>query len=262
MSGEPIDAVVTGAGRGLGRTIALALAADGARVWICSENQSELETTAAMIEGAGGVVQAIETDLTDPDQCAAFTNAVTDGADRLQVVVNNAAVLKLTPVVEMTLSEWSEILAVMLTAPFLVTKDLLPLLQKEGGSVVSVSSRSSVMPFEGEGAYCAAKWGVEAFTKVLALELAASNVSFNTVTPGLRIKPTSLTDEQVRAFPEEERDAWNDPMEIMPAFLFLASLRGQVSGHRFDAFELTSALEQFGREGTLRRISDYFRDGP
>jgi NAD(P)-dependent dehydrogenase (short-subunit alcohol dehydrogenase family) len=117
------------------------------------------------------------------------------------------------------------------------------------------------MPFEGEAAYCAAKWGVEAFTRVLSLELGASNISVNTVTPGLRIKPTSLTDEEAEAAPESERSSWNDPMEIMPAFLFLAGLRGQVSGHRFDAFELTGALERLGQEEALRRIQEFFRDG-
>ncbi len=261
MQDKPIDAVVTGAGRGLGRAISRMLAAEGARVWICSENPSELQTTTSLIEAAGGAVHAIETDLTDPDQCAAFTTAVTQGADHLQVIVNNAAVWKVTPVAEMPLSEWSEVLAVMLTAPFLVTRDLLPLLRQEGGSVINVSSRSAVMPFEGEAAYCAAKWGVEAFTQVLSLELGASNISVNTITPGLRIKPTSLTDEEARTVPESERSSWNDPMEIMPAFLFLASMRGQVSGHRVDAFELTGALERLGQEEALRRIQEFFRDG-
>ena len=260
MQEKPIEAVVTGAGRGLGRAIASALATEGARVWICSEDRSELETTASLIESAGGAVRVVETDLADPDQCAAFTKAVAEGADRLQVVVNNAAVWKVTPVEDLTLEEWSEVLAVMLTAPFLVTRDLLPLLRQEGGSVINVSSRSAVMPFEGEAAYCAAKWGVEAFTRVLSLELGASNISVNTITPGLRIKPTSLTDEEVRTVPESERSSWNDPMEIMPAFLFFASLRGEVSGHRFDAFEQTGALGRLGREETLRRIHEFFRD--
>ncbi len=261
MQDKAIDAVVTGAGRGLGRAISRALAAEGARVWICSENPSELQTTASLIEAAGGTVHAIETDLADPDQCAAFTTAVTQGAKHLQVIVNNAAVWKVTPVAEMPLSEWAEVLAVMLTAPFLLTRDLLPLLRQEGGSVISVSSRSAVMPFEGEAAYCAAKWGVEAFTKVLSLELGGTKVSVNTITPGLRIKPTSLTDEEARTVSEGERASWNDPMEIMPAFLFLASLRGQVSGRRFDAFELTGALQRLGQRETLMRIHEFYRDG-
>lgn len=259
MSDQPIDAVVTGAGRGLGRAIALALAADGARVWVCSENRRELETTASLIKTAGGSVRAIETDLTDTEACTAFTNSVRQASDRLGVVVNNAAVWKPTPVVDLTLKAWSETIAVMLTAPFIITRDLLPLLQRDGGSVISISSRSAKMPFEGEAAYCAAKFGVEAFTQCLALELGASNVSVNTITPGLKIKPTSLTEQAVATVPAQERESWHDPMEIMPAFLLLAGLRGQVTGRRFDAFELTNALEELGEAAVLAKIHDYYR---
>ncbi|MFC1662432.1 SDR family NAD(P)-dependent oxidoreductase, partial [Gemmatimonadota bacterium] len=189
----------------------------------------------------------------------AFSESVARGAHRLQVIVNNAAVWNPTPVEDLTLSQWSHTLAVMLTAPYLITRALLPLLRREGGSVISVSSRSAIMPFEGEAAYCAAKYGVEAFTRVLALELGSSGISVNTITPGLRIKPTSVTDQQARSLPEGERSSWNDPMEIMPAFVFLAGLRGQVTGHRFDAFELTGALKHLGEERTLSRIHEFFR---
>jgi NAD(P)-dependent dehydrogenase (short-subunit alcohol dehydrogenase family) len=259
LSREPTDAVVTGAGRGLGRAIAQALAADGARVWICSENLPELETTAALIAGAGGDARAIETDLAEPAACAAFVRSVTQGVDRLRVIVNNAAVLQPTRVEDLTLSQWSHTLAVMLTAPFLLTRDLLPLLQREGGAIINVSSRSSVMPFEGEAAYCAAKYGVEAFSQCLALELRSGSVSVNTITPGLKIKPTSLAEEQIATVPESERRQWHDPMEIMPAFLFLAGLRGEVTGHRFNAFELTGALRHLGPEETLARITEFYR---
>ena len=254
-----IDAAVTGAGRGLGRGIARALAAEGARVWICSENLQELEATASMIEEAGGEVRVVETDLSDPDACAAFVDAVRE-AERLQVIVNNAAVWHPTPVLEMSLSRWSETLAVMLTAPFIITRGLLPLLQRNGGSVISVSSRSAIVPFEGEAAYCAAKYGVEAFTKCLALELVGGNVSVNTITPGFRIKPTSITEAEIPTVSEDERAEWRDPMEIMPAFVFLANLRGQVTGHRFNAFELTEALNRQGLEVTLARIHELYRD--
>jgi NAD(P)-dependent dehydrogenase (short-subunit alcohol dehydrogenase family) len=115
------------------------------------------------------------------------------------------------------------------------------------------------MPFVGEAAYCAAKFGMEAFSQVLALELGSGSISVNTVTPGLRIKPTSLTDAEVRRLPERERESWNDPAEIMPAFLFLAGLRGQVTGRRFDAAELTTALRTWGPETTLSRIHELFR---
>lgn len=254
------DAVVTGAGRGLGRAIARSLAADGTRVWINSEILPELETTASLIRDAGGTVRIVVADLTNPDDCEALTSEVKQEAEDLQVVVNNAAVWVPTPIAEMSLTLWSETIAVMLTAPFIVTHDLLSLLQKNGGSVINVSSRSAIEPFEGEAAYCAAKFGIEAFTKCLALELGYSNVSVNTITPGFRIKPTSITEEDIAAAPETERAEWQDPMDIMPAFKLLASLRGEITGHRFDAFELTEALSRYGREKTLATIHEFYRD--
>jgi NAD(P)-dependent dehydrogenase (short-subunit alcohol dehydrogenase family) len=146
---------------------------------------------------------------------------------------------------------------VNLTAPVLLTHDLLPLLADAGGSVINVSSRAGVMPFEGEAAYCASKYGIEAFTKCLALELGSSPVSVNTITPGIKIKPTSITEEQIPTVPEAERNTWADPAEITPAFLFLARLRGEVSGRRFDALTLTRAIARYGREETLARIDEF-----
>jgi len=259
MRTRKTDAVVTGAGRGLGRAIARALATEGHRVWLCSENLPELETTAELIEQEGGSAEVVQTDLSDPNECSTFTRTVKEGAEKLQVVVNNAAIWRPTPVLEMPLSLWSETLAVMLTAPFLVTRDLLPNMLEHGGSVISVSSRSAVMPFEGEAAYCAAKFGVEAFSQCLVLELGNCNVSVNTITPGLKIKPTSITDEQAAELPIEEQQKWHDSMELMPAFVFLARLRGEVTGRRFDAFELTNAIERYGNERLLDSIDEYYR---
>jgi gluconate 5-dehydrogenase len=256
MSTPLTDAVVTGAGRGLGRAVALALAAEGTSVWICSENRSELAATASLIAEAGGQARPIQTDLSDPDACRAFVEMVTRDASQLRAIINNAAVLRLTRLEDLTLSEWSHTIAVNLTAPVLLTRDFLPLLADAGGSVINVSSRAGVIPFEGEAAYCASKYGIEAFTKCLALELGSSPVSVNTITPGIKIKPTSITEEQIPTVPTAERNTWADPIEITPAFLFLARLRGEVSGRRFDALTLTRALERYGRDETLARIDE------
>ena len=99
-----------------------------------------------------------------------------------------------------------------------------------------------VRGFGAQAAYCASKFGLEAFTRCLALELRGLRVSVNTVTPGLHIKPTSLTRSEVTETDAAERSAWNDPTELAPAFRFLAGLRGTVSGFRFDAHKLTRSL--------------------
>ncbi len=250
------EAVVTGAGRGLGRAIAIGLAREGARVWMCARTIEELERTASLIQDAGGTAKVIRVDLSDPDACQELVSTVIDEARSLHVLVNNAAVLKRTPVEDLPLRDWAQTLAVNLTAPFLLTRDFLPYMKKEGGSVINVSSRSGVLPFAEEAAYCSSKFGLEGFTKCLALELAGTGISVNTVTPGLRIKPTSVTEVQISEMPDEEKKEWSDPEEIVPGFVFLAKLRGDAGGLRFDALRLSNALRDEGPHRTLERIKE------
>jgi NAD(P)-dependent dehydrogenase (short-subunit alcohol dehydrogenase family) len=234
-------ALVTGAGRGLGRAIAIAYAREGAHVWISARTESELALTADQIRRCGGRVDVVRADLGDPSGCAALFDTV-KRASRLDVLVNNAAVLDFVPVDELPLAVWQRALAVNLTAPFFLVQAFLPEMREHGGSIINVSSRAGVLGFATEAAYCASKFGLEGFTRALALELSGAPVSVNTVTPGLRIKPTSVTDADVEHRPQQEREQWQDPDRLMPAFLLLARLRGEVSGRRFDACRLSTAL--------------------
>jgi NAD(P)-dependent dehydrogenase (short-subunit alcohol dehydrogenase family) len=251
-----VDAVVTGAGRGLGLGIARALAAAGARVWLVSELADELAYAAKEIRDAGGSAEARVVDVSAPEELHDFALSLRAEAPRLRVLVNNAAVLERRSVSAMGRDHWDRLMGVNLAAPVFLTRDLLPVLLEEGGSIVNVSSRAGVSAFEGQTAYCASKFGIEAFTRCLAQELAGSAVSANTVTPGLRIKPTSITRADAEATDEETRSGWSDPIELGPAFVFLASLRGAPSGFRFNATTLTRFLERQGPEKGMDRISE------
>lgn len=248
--------MVTGAGRGLGRAVAVALASEGARVSLCDESDEELGTTVSLIEKNGGSVWATCIDLADAIACGDFVDRVTGRVQRLDVLVNNAAVLRLAGVEEQSVSGWTHTLAVNLTAPFILSRGLLPSLRLEGGSLINVSSRAGIRAFESEAAYCASKFGLEALTKCLALELEGSRVSVNTITPGMRIKPTSLTSAEEAALPAAERERWSKPDPIMPAVLLLARLRGEVSGRRFDALRLSKALLSEAPEAIMARLGE------
>jgi NAD(P)-dependent dehydrogenase (short-subunit alcohol dehydrogenase family) len=254
---QPLDVVITGAGRGLGRGVAVALAGAGWRVWVSSEIPEELERTAEQVRDMGGSAHTVVTDLSSEAGCEELVRAVQQGAPRLRAVVNNAAVLNRNRVEELSLEEWSHTQAVNLTAPFLISRDLLPLMT-EGGSIINVSSRAGISTFVGEAAYCVSKFGIEALTGCLALETADRPISVNTITPGRAIKPTSITDRDASAVPKEERESWTDPVTLGPAFVFLANLRGEVTGRRFNAATLADALERDGREMTLSRINDLY----
>ena len=248
--------MVTGAGRGLGRGVALALAADGARVWGCDRTTEELDETAAAIEQAGGQVQILRFDLTEIAACHEAITEVKTKAVHLQVLVNAAAVLKEAEVAKTSFEDWTSTLAINLTAPFVLTQGFLPNMLEKGGSVINVSSRAGIAPFRGEAAYCASKYGLEALTKCLALEFDTLPLSVNTITPGLHIKPTGLTDKQtVEATPKQQQQ-WADPLELAPAFTFLARLTGEVQGLRFNGERLSAALNEEGVNSVLARINE------
>ena len=239
---EGTTAVVTGAGRGLGRAIAVGFARAGSTVWICARTTPELDVTSGQIRREGGRVHTCRVDLSLPGECLAFVAEVRARSPRVDVLVNNAAVLDLIDVETLPPAAWARTLAVNLTAPFLLTQAFLPGMRQHGGSIVNVSSRAGVMPFARESAYCASKFGLEGFTRSVALELEGAPVSINTVTPGLRIKPTSITDADVASGGARNADEWHDPSVLVDAFIFLARLRGKLSGLRFDAQKLSAAL--------------------
>ena len=257
-----VDALVTGAGRGLGRGIATALAGAGARVWLVAEVPEELEWTAGRIRESGGWVEVLVADLADEDERARLARRIRSESSTLRVIVNNAGVLERQPVESLDKDHWNRTMRVNLEAPVFLTRDLLPLLLAEGGSIVNISSRAGVQGFAGQTAYCASKFGIEAFTRCLAVELAGSPVSVNAVTPGIYLKPTSLTQRQAARTDAATRSRWNDPAQLGPAFVFLAGLRGEVTGCRFDAHVLTQALERWGPEGVVRRAGEVAEHGP
>ena len=256
---EPLDGtdvLVTGAGRGLGSGIAAALAAAGARVWLTSEVADELEWTAGGIRADGGRAEVCVADLAGKEGRGRVVRWMGDGADNLRAIVNNAGVLERQPVEALDREHWDRTLRVNLEAPVFLTRDLLPMLQRRGGSIVNISSRAGTQGFPRQTAYCASKFGIEAFTRCLALELAGSPVSVNAVTPGIFLKPTSLTRRQAEAADKTTRARWQNPATLGPAFVFLAGLRGEVTGCRFDARVLTQALEKWGMEGVVGRVHD------
>ena len=239
-------AVVTGAGRGLGRAIAIGLASEGACVTICARTESELQKTLEQIRSTGGQVESFALDLADERACQELIADVRARAQRIDVLVNNAATLRLTPIEDLSFQEWRQTLDVNLNAPFLLIRGFLADMKERGGSIINVSSRAGVLGFKDESAYCSSKFAMEGLTRALAVELSGSPVSINTVTPGLKIKPTSMSEDAFERLSEQEQKAWNDPVEIVPAFLYLAGLRGEVSGYRFDAQVLSEELRKKG----------------
>ena len=181
-------ALVTGAGRGIGRAIAIAFGAEGARVALAARTRNELDEVEAAVRSAGGESVSIESDLSDPAVPDQLASEVAERFGPVEVLVNNAGVgggTKFRPVSEFDDDHWHLTLAVNLTAPYLLTKAVLPsMLERGWGRVITVASINSKRASYHGCAYAASKHGVLGFMRSLALEVAPSGITANCICPG------------------------------------------------------------------------------
>ncbi len=187
MTLEGRVALVTGAGSGIGRASALLLAREGAKVAALGWTRPDLDETVAAIEAGGGQAMAVEADTSKPDQVLDAYRATSDRWGRLDIVVANAGVNGVwAPIEELEPEEFERTLAINLTGTFFTIKYAVPYLKRQGGSVVVVSSINGTRVFSNTGAtaYSCSKAGQVAMTKMLALELARSQIRVNVVCPG------------------------------------------------------------------------------
>ena len=177
------SALVTGAGRGIGRAISLALARAGAGVTAVARTRSELDSLVTEIERGGGRAIAHAADLNDPQAPAAAIEAARRHG-RLQILVNNAGVGSFTPVLETTDEQWDRTFGTNLTAVFRLTRAALPQLMDGGGHVFMISSLAALNPASGMSAYGASKAALDYFTHCLMMEVRHHGVKVTTIAPG------------------------------------------------------------------------------
>ena len=179
-------AIVTGAARNIGRAIALALAHDGAPVvLVAKNNRAGLEETANLVEEAGGEALPHLADLTDEAAVAGMVAAAVDWKGPPSALVNNAALRKIQPFCEMTLSDWREVMAVNLEAAFLCARACLPhMVAAGGGRIVNMGGKSGHAGAAERAHVIASKAALVGLTKALAVEFGDRGVSVNCVVPG------------------------------------------------------------------------------
>jgi NAD(P)-dependent dehydrogenase (short-subunit alcohol dehydrogenase family) len=184
MKIEGASALVTGAGRGIGRAVALQLARAGARVLAVSRTESQLSSLVTEIQDSGGAAVAFPADLRQRRACDAAVAEAVERHGRLQILVNNAGVGGHAPLAETSDEEWARILDTNLTAVFQITRAALPHLTDGGGHVVMVSSLAGKNAIAGLSAYCASKAALDHMTACLMLEVRQQGVKVTTVAPG------------------------------------------------------------------------------
>ena len=219
-------AIVTGASRGIGRAIALRLAAAGARV-VAGARADHAQPVAREIEAAGGAAVAVPLDVTEAESIAAMTRTALDRFERIDVLVNNAGIVRDRLLLRMKPEEWDAVIATNLTAAFACCRAVLrPMVKQRSGRIVNVGSVVGRTGNPGQANYAASKAGLEGFTRSLALEVAARGITANVVAPGMiETDMTAELDERARQALRGRIPAGRlgTPGDVAGAVCFLAS---------------------------------------
>jgi NAD(P)-dependent dehydrogenase (short-subunit alcohol dehydrogenase family) len=165
-------ALVTGASKGLGKAMALALARAGARTVLVSRNLGQLNEVAVEIRKLGAEAFVFQADLTEEDQVLRLEQNVAGSCGKLQILINNAGINIRKAITEFTLAEWHQVIDTNLTSVFLVCRSFIPEMKGQGyGRIINLTSIMSHVALPGRSAYAASKTGLLGLTRALALEL-------------------------------------------------------------------------------------------
>ena len=219
--------VVTGGSRGIGRAIALILAAEGAKVMICSRRQEAAEMVASEIRSAGGAGAAVRADIARRADVEALITGCVERFGRLDILVNNAAITKDALVLRMKDEDWDDVLDVNLKGAFFTTRAALrPMLKQQSGRIVNISSVVGIMGNPGQANYAASKAGLNGFTRTVAREVASRAITVNAVAPGfIETEMTEGLSGDLKAgyCKQIPMGRFGDPTEVAALVSFLAS---------------------------------------
>ncbi len=179
-------AIVTGAGQGIGKSIALALAREGAAVLLSGRHQETLESVAEEVKQLDGRSVVSVTDVSGEDAVKKMVDLAISQFGRLDLLINNAGIVGPTaPVSNVAREDWDQVMAVNLTGPFLCARAAIPhLVEQRSGKIINISSIAGKMGYALRSPYSASKWGLIGLTRTLALELGPFNVQVNAICPG------------------------------------------------------------------------------
>jgi len=232
-------ALVTGASRGIGRAIALALAAEGAQVVVNYARSGEAaEAVVAQIVADGGSAIALQADVSQADQVEALINSTLEKFGRIDVLVNNAGITRDTLLLRMKPEDWQAVIDLNLTGVFLCTRAVAKgMLKHRSGRIINIASVAGQMGNPGQANYSAAKAGVIGFTKTVAKELASRGITVNAVAPGFI--ETDMTDElsnpeDILKFIPLGRFGQPDDIAGMVRFLAAAPAAAYITGQVFN----------------------------
>jgi NAD(P)-dependent dehydrogenase (short-subunit alcohol dehydrogenase family) len=227
--------MITGASKGLGRSLAIAFAKNGANLAICARNEQKLLEVRDEVENFGVKVLAVAADISDIRDIEKFVALTEETFGHIDVLINNASILGPNPMpllLDYPERDFFEVLKVNTVSQFILTKRVLPgMLQRNRGSIINLTSEAGKTGFAGWGAYGISKFALEGLTQTWADELAETNIRMNMVDPG------EMDTEMHRlAVPECDYEL-ADPNDVVDVFLYLASEESTENGQRVNSLE-------------------------
>jgi len=243
-------AIVTGAGQGIGRAIALTLAKEGAAVTVNDINLDSAKKVAKEIKSQGGQALPIKADVSNGEEVNTLVQKTLAGFKKIDILVNNAGIGKVIPAMELTEAQWDSIININLKGQFLCSQAVARhMIKQKRGKIVNIAALSGRVATPGMAAYGASKGGVLQLTRVLAIEWAKYNINVNAVSPGVTI--TATVENILKQEPDFikgylERIPFRraaKPEDIANAVLFLVSSEADdITGQEITVDGGTSAL--------------------
>ncbi len=227
--------IITGASRGIGHATAMAFAQAGAKVVLASRSQPDLEAAANLIRTEGGDALVVPTDVTQAEAVEILVNRTLKTYGQIDILVNNAGAGAFETIVDSDPEVWTQVVASNLKSTYLCSKYVLPsMLARQSGQIINVLSIAAKVAFKSSSAYCAAKAGALAFTKVLAEEVRHEKIRVTAISPGSVDTPFWA---EVEGHPD--LDLMLTPEHVAETILFVAT---QPAGMVTDEIVVTPPL--------------------
>lgn len=222
-------AIITGAGSGIGRAIALAFSKEGAKTVIADWSEEGGKETAQQIKKQDGEAVFVKTDVSNSGDIDKMVKTCLDNFGQIDILVNNAGIVKFGSLHEMSEEDWDQVLDVDLKSVFLGSKKVIPEMIKQGkGKIINITSIAGMVGFDKTSAYCAAKGGMIALTKEMTLEYASKKINVNCIAPGViktAMTKDMLADPATKQLLETSTlyPRLGEPEDIAQAAVYLAS---------------------------------------
>lgn len=215
--------LITGGGTGIGRGIALAVAQEGAKVVVCGRREAPLNETVQAVLQRGSGAQAVQADVSDPDDVDRLVQVTLEANGTLDVLVNNAGIGGGSPVHVHDVGDWDRVMAVNLRGPFLLSRAVLPIMRsQQSGHIINISSESGLEYYPGDGAYGVSKHALNALGEYIQRENQDLGIRVDTICPGM------VVTEMTRTSPGLDHDKCLYPQDIAELVVWLLTRRKNV----------------------------------